>query len=162
MKTYLSTLLGVCIISAAVRVIAPDGAMKKYIDVLCSLCVIAVVISPISSLIADVGGIYGMLDIDDVYEDADYEEIYKGYILEMNTENASAVLGEELCRHLGVKEGSLTVALSVTKTEDTVSVNGATVTVGAGAVTADPDEIKAYVAERVGCECQIIYELKNE
>ena len=48
MREYLFALLAVCAVSSVIRVISPDGAMKKYIEMLCSVCVVCAVISPIS------------------------------------------------------------------------------------------------------------------
>ena len=75
MKEYLSALLVTCIISATVRIITPDGAVKKYIKTLCSLCVACVVITPI------IGGISSLYDIESrfselEYDTENYDEIY--------------------------------------------------------------------------------------
>lgn len=162
MRTYLSTLFGVCIISAVIRTISPEGAMKKYIEILCSICVLSAITAPAVSYISKLDSIDELFKFEWEYESADYDEIYNGYLLEANTAEACRVLEEELSALLGTDEGSIRISLAVSYSDGEVSVSSATVTLGAKAVAADPDQIKGYIAERVGCECQIVYDIKDE
>jgi len=156
MKEYLSALLVTCIISATVRIITPDGAVKKYIKTLCSLCVVCVVITPI------IGGISSLYDIESrfselEYDTENYDEIYKSYLLDKNVELAEQALAKQLAEHLGVVPNGLSVTLCTEQDGETVSVTEVRVTLGAATVMADPEQIKSFIAEHVGTECEIIY-----
>lgn len=162
MKEYLWTLFGVCATSAIVGAISPEGAMKKYISILCSLCVTVAVISPLISEISSLDDIGELLELDVGYDATDYEEIYNGYLLEQNLSLACETLEAELAERFSVENGELTVALEAVDVDGEISVSSATVYIGLGAVTVDPAEIKAYMLERTGCECEIIYNFKGE
>lgn len=162
MRTYLSTLLGVSVVSAVVRAISPEGAMKKYIEVFCSICVISALISPVAAYISELDGIEDILDFEVEYESSNYDEIYNEYLLDTNTADACRALENELSTLLGTDTESIKVSLDVSREGDEVSVNCVNVTLGVGAIAADPEQIKNYVQERVGCECQIIYDITDK
>ena len=106
MKEYLATLFGVCLLSAIVRAVTPESATKKYIEILCSLCVVAAIVLPIIKQISDYNGVDGLFEAID-YESYDYEEIYNSYIIDENIKMAQ----ETLARELENKFGADSVAL---------------------------------------------------
>lgn len=161
MRTYLSALFGVCLVSAIIKVISPEGATKKYIEMLCSLCVISAVIFPMGRQISEDYGI-GDLIPDIEYESESYDEIYNQYLLDQNIKNACEVLRTELCERLGTDSSEIEVKISTEDIDGEIKVRSVSVILGVGAITADPDEIKEYIYERTECECEIIYEIIGE
>lgn len=162
MKQYLLLVFGVCLVSGAIRVISPEGAMKKHIEMLCSLCLAAAVVIPLVSMISGMDG-EGMLDgILGGYETQDYEKIYGDYVVSGNMENVEAVMAEELAEMLDVNVGDITVGIILERQDDTCKVTNTYVILRAGAVACDPDIIKDHVYERLGIECEIIYSINDE
>ena len=160
-KAYLWSLTLVCIASAVVRVATGNSATKKYIDLLCSICVICAIIIPVIREIPSFDGekIEDLIDgITDEYTVSDYDEIYKSYLLEQNLKEAESVLQTELCQRLSLDRDSVKITLRADATSEGVTVSEAVVSLGKGAYSADPERIAEYVRERVGAECRIIYD----
>lgn len=165
MKEYVTVLFAVCAVSAVVRAVAPDGGMKKYVSALCMLCVCAAVVYPAAELISELCANADLSDIFGYVADGaeeEYGQIYSAYIAEKNVAAACDSLGTELCGLIGADENALEVKLYTELEDDALSVISADVTLGLGALDADPDVIKQYIAERVGCECRIIYKLTDK
>lgn len=51
---FVLSVLTVCVISGIVIGVSPEGAMKKYINYIISLCVLAAIITPIISIFSSV------------------------------------------------------------------------------------------------------------
>ncbi len=158
MKEYLGVLFGVCVVAAIVKVISPDNTTKKYIEMLCSLCVLCAVVAPIIQGAVSADGLEELFGEDGFEQNVSYEKIYDLYIIEGQVSAAEDVLAAELVEMLGEQSGALIVSLDVDTTEGTPTLTGASVLIGLSALDADPDVIKAYIMERVGVECQIIYD----
>lgn len=161
MRGYIFTLFGVCIVSAVVRTVSPDGAMKKHIELLCSLCVASAMIIPLVSLLysAKYDNIFD--GIFDGCQTENYEEIYNSYLIEGNVSAVESAMSEELCDRLSVG-GDVEVDVAVERLEEGYRVSGARVILGARAVAADPKIIRQYIYERLSCECEIIYNIFDE
>ena len=161
MKTYLLTLFGVCVVSAVIRVISPEGSTKKYIELLCSVCVIAAVAMPAVKAITG----FSDYDFDISLEEnnkQNYDEIYNGNLLYESRAAAEELMKNELAALLSVSPESLRVRLGVSQGTDGAAIDSVTVYISAGAITADPAIIKKYVGEITTSECQITYEVFDE
>ncbi len=162
MKSYLLTLFGVCLVSVIVRVISPEGVTKKYIEMICSVCVIAAVAMPVVKAIIGFDGDNIGIGLGNEYEEQNYGEIYNSNLLNENRLAAEEMLKNELVGLLSVSSDSLRVSLRVSQNADGVVIDSATVYIGGGAVAADPQRIKDYIGQRLSVECQIIYEIFDE
>lgn len=162
MKSYLLTLFGVCLVSVIVRIISPEGATKKYIEMICSVCVIAAVAMPVVKAITGFDGDNIDIGLGGEYEEQDYGEIYNSNLLNENRLAAEELLKNELTGLLSVSSDSLRVSLRVSQSADGAVIDSATVYIGGGAVASDPQRIKDYIGERLSVECQIIYEIFDE
>ena len=161
MKEYLATLFGVCLLSAIVRAITPESATKKYIEILCSLCVVAAIVLPIIKQISDYNGVDGLFEEID-YESYDYEEIYNSYIMDENIKMAQETLACELENKFGTDSGSIGVRLITEIIDGEIKTRLVKVILSAKAIAISPQEIENYIAQRLNCECQIIYDSIDE
>lgn len=162
MKEYLSALLGVCVISAVVKAVASDGAMKKYVEMLCTLCVLAVLIMPVSDIISSSYGFDGLLEKTE-FEGENYEDVYNEYISEKEIDRAEKLLTAELAEYLEIDAEALRVKLEVSYGENgETDVEKAKVYLGMQAVGISPEAVTEYLYGRIGAECQIIYGITDE
>lgn len=162
MKEYLLAIFGVCIIGTAVKSLAPDGAIKKYIEMLCTLCAVAVIIAPASSIISASYGLDGLIDKMKT-ENEDYNVIYKEYLEEKEIDRAEKLLCAELAEYLELSTEAIAVKIEVSDSdEDTVNIESVNVYLGAQAISASPEIIREYIYNRTEAECQIIYGLIDE
>ena len=161
MKQYLVALLGVCTVASVVRGLALEGSVKKYLEMLCAVCVIGAVAVPMVTLMAELGGIGELFSPDEMADELDYDEIYNEYLVEGNLRASEALLEGELCRHFERELGSIGVGLFCETSNEGISLTGVRITLTNGALSVDPQELKDYVLERLGLECEIVYELLN-
>ena len=165
MRQYFMLVLGVCLTAGVIRVIAPEGGMKKHVEMVCSLCLAAAVAVPLVSAVLgfDESTVDGIADgIFGEYETQDLEAIYNSYIVEKNTEAVEDALAEELCKELCADRGDLSVKVAVSLENGECRVEGVCVILEMSGVLFDPDIIKNTVFDRLGVECEIIYNIFDE
>lgn len=162
MRSYFLTLFGVALTAALVNVISPEGVMKKHIELICSICVIAAVAVPVIKGIISVD--IGNIDIalEEEFETDNYDEIYNQNLLYTNKTAAEQVLKNELARTLDVNADGVGVSLEISQDGENTRIESVKVFIAPEAVSADPQGIKKYVAERLSVECEIIYNLFDE
>ena len=158
MKEYLTSLLYVCIAAAVARAVALEGALKKYVEIICSVCVIAAVVSPAVFALVDEGGFESIFGGGEQWQTESYEEIFKEYLQSGSIGVSEQLLSEELCNYFKADAGDIEVRLTCNSDGNTVDVVGAVAVLRGEAIATDPQRIKDYVAQRLGVECEIIYE----
>lgn len=159
-RAYLWSLTLVCVASAVVRAASGNDATKKYIDLLCSLCVICAIVIPVAREFSelDADGI-GEFFEEDVFEygQEDYGEIYNSYLHEGSVTLAEETLENGLLNALELGAGDIKVTLLTDTSGETPRVCEAVATLYGKAYAADPELIKSYIEEQTGAECRIIY-----
>lgn len=144
--------------------LVPEGSgagSKKYMSLVCGLCVLCVTIAPLSELVADVSSIGdGLLDgIESPLPDGeDYSQIYGDSLIGAGEVNMSSGLKALLSRDLGIDETDIDVSVKLREGEDKYLPDKVTVFLYGKAVLCDPHEIIEYVNGLLGCECQVIYQ----
>lgn len=164
-RGYLWSLTLVCIASAVVRASAGNNASKKYIDILCSLCVICAIVIPVAQEFSsiDADGISDFLEEDPFeYGQEDYGEIYNSYLREESIRSAEEALENGLLDTLGLSEGDVRIKLITDTSGEALSVCEVIATLGHGAYNTDPVLIKDYLEEQTKAKCRIIYENVDE
>ncbi len=156
MESYIKVIFTVCVTAAIIKMAAPESSLTKYLQMLCSLCAIAVIAVPIYQLASDTDAIMSLVDNFEV-ETENYEEIYKSYLVNGELENAERVLSEELCSALGADKASLYVHLNAEYSAGETELISADVLIYPSGITVSPEQIRSYIKERLSVECRIIY-----
>ncbi len=156
MEAYIRVIFTVCVTAAVIRALAPESSLTKYLQMLCSLCAVAVIALPVYQLLTSTDAVSQLLEGIEVQTE-DYEEIYNDFLVNGELENAERVFSEELCRAVSAERGTLFVRLDASYSEGEMQIVGADVLIYSGALTVPPNEIKAYIAQRLALECRIIY-----
>ncbi len=157
MKEYLSVLVCVCAASGLVRAVSPEGTGKKYIEMICSLCVIIAISVPL------VSGIFGLADMNERLDaeggqlTENYGEIYNSFLREGEISAAEKSLGEGLAAYVGAQQDTLRVKIEYEQNEGKTLLTGAKVYILPKAISASPEKIKEYIKNALGVECEIIY-----
>ena len=159
MKEYFIALFLVSCVAAIVKAVGNDGATKKYIEMICALCVISAVIIPILGVNADMSDIISFFD-EIVGVEQNYDEIYNKYLLEEGVSAAEDRMSADVCQRLSVGEEAIKLRLVLA--EDGSCVVGAKAYITNAALAADPSEVRGYVREVLGIECEIIYDIFDE
>ena len=159
MKEYVGLLFCVCIAAAIVKAMVSENATKKYIEMICALCVICVISQPIIGYITETDGLSPMFD-DKKEISENYDEIYNSYLMEQGLRAAEDHVSERVCESLETKVGAIRILL--TTDEESGELISATAVVGIHAVDIPPEKIRETVRESLGVECEIVYELFDE
>jgi hypothetical protein len=159
MKEYLIALFCVCCAAAVVKAISPEGATKKHIELICSVCIISAMALPLSNVISGITDIKSLFGDNEALVD-NYDEIYKSHLLNEGIKSAEDAISRDVCKSVDVPDGAIKIRLYLNENGEEVS--SATAIVGKDAVTADPKLIKDYVKSTLGAECEIVYDFNDE
>ncbi len=157
MKEYIFTLFGVCIISGLVRVLAPEGASSKYLEIICSLCVICVLFAPLAGSLSEFGGIEYFFDENEYENSTNYDEIYNQFITEGQLSELEGMLEKDICEKLSLQENSIAIILDAASEGQKIELVGATAVISAKALSVPPDDVREYIGATLGVDCVIVY-----
>ena len=159
MKNFVITLLSVAFLNGAIGMISPDGDIKKYVRLTGALCILAAIVSPLYFAINS-----GELDFDGDFldralEETVYESQYESALLDAGEKSLADAVKDLLCSELGMNEKSFGVKVRVVDDEGEYRIENVEVALYSSAVSTDPRDISAFVREKTGGECTVIYEL---
>ena len=157
-------LIGTSLVISFSAMLAPDdktsGGTYAYVKFIASLCVLCVVISPLSSFVRNIASGELIEDVfyktEDVYGE-EYEGVYDKTLMAAGGESVAAGLSSLLCRELGVNADELSVYVELYEGEGEYLVKAVTVTLKKSAVLCDPQRIREIIEELCGCVCEIVY-----
>ena len=164
MREYVITFVCVALACGLIQMLVPQGdggGIKKYMSLVCGLCVLCVTISPISRIVSDMSSLGEELfdGISTPYPDKDdYSQIYDDSLIEAGEVNMSSGLKALISRDLGVDESDIDVSVKLREGEDKYLPEKVTVFLYGKAVLCDPHKVIEYVNALLGCECQVIYQ----
>ena len=149
MGEYLYSLALVAVLVALVCTLVPESAMQ-HAKLLCSLCVIALLISPVMSLVQAVGN--GTWEIPEAWQEGEGEEQdYAQFSDALVVGQLQVLLERE--QGLSPKECRILVQWG----EDG-GVCEVTLLLSGKEIWRDPDPIIAYVEELLDCTCKVVLE----
>ena len=145
------------LINGAIGMISPDGELKKYVRLVGALCILLAMVAPIyESAVSDKFAINDLFtDIEQKEEQ--YGDVYKEYLVSGSRKEAEDTLGAFVVKKFRLEDDDIALSVGLVKNGDRYEVDGLKIYVKGSAVLIDPREIKAYLGELTGCECEIIY-----
>ncbi len=149
MGGYLYSLALAAVLVALVCTLVPEGAVQ-HAKLLCSLCVIALLVSPVMSLVQAVG--QGAWEIPEAWQEGEGEEQdYAQFSDALVVGQLQVLLERE--QGLPPKECRVLVEWG----EDG-GVKAVTLLLSGKAIWRDPDPIIAYVEGLLDCKCKVVLE----
>lgn len=149
MGEYLYSLALVAVLVALVCTLVPESAVQ-HAKLLCSLCVIALLVSPVMSLVQAVG--QGAWEIPEAWQEGEGEEQdYAQFSDALVVGQLQVLLERE--QGLSPKECRVLVEWG----EDG-GVKAVTLLLSGKAIWRDPDPIIAYVEGLLDCTCKVVLE----
>ena len=149
MGEYLYSLALVAVLVALVCTLVPESAMQ-HAKLLCSLCVIALLVSPVMSLVQAVGN--GTWEIPEAWQEGEGEEQnYEQFSDALVVGQLQVLLERE--QGLSPKECRILVQWG----EDG-GVREVTLLLSGKAIWRDPDPLCTYVEELLDCTCKVVLE----
>lgn len=157
MKEYVFLLLGAVIISGAVNMLAPDGAVKPYVALLVSICLLSAALGPIGELIAHVQDAE-LIRIPTQNTDIDYEKVYREALVAGNEASFCELLKVKMIRELHIDAQSFGLLADIELSDGEYVLKKLTVILRGSGITQDPERLREYTRSLFGLECEIIYE----
>ncbi len=157
MGSFILTLCAVALINGAVSMISPEGDMKKYVRLVGALCMLLAIISPVYTAAVD-----GEIDLSVLFSgiesEENYEEMYGNSLTEGSLSMAEDALKSEISDNFGISSELFDVSVAFSETNEKKEISEVTVFLHSSAVLTDPRDICAYVNDRAGCNCTVIYD----
>ena len=163
MKEYVIVLIGSVLVCSLAVMLTPEGekGIGQYVKLAAGLCVLCVLISPLTSFISSLSAI---IDQNRFFEDGEnelegFDKIYNESLLDASSEEIAKGLESMLCREFGFKNDKIDVYVELCEGEDGYLPKCVTVMLWQSAETlfADPHKIIEYVNSLLDCRCEIIY-----
>ena len=141
---FVLSVMTVCVIAGVATGLSPEGAMKRYIKYIVSLCVLAAIMTPVicvfSSLPSYGEAIPELFGGGEAARD-DAEE----KLIETQKKAVEQSIKNVISERFGIDSGSITVEITIDATnKSAIEIRGINITVGA---KCRAEEIRAYIDE---------------
>jgi hypothetical protein len=160
MEAYLITLIGISMLVSVVGMVTPLKE-KKYTRLVCTLCLLCVILKPLPEILDS--ELFSLFSLDGLSEEngsgeeSFYNDIYNNTLRQASAQRISEGLEAMMIKDLGLPAGEFEVRVEIDDSEGYVKVNKTSVLIKEGAVARDPKRIVAYLEEMLGCKCEIVY-----
>lgn len=158
MGEYLMSVIGAALIGGVVTAALPDsgggGALKKYVGLIASLCVLCIIIAPAMNALGAVsdffdGGLDGWLE----EHEQDYEDKYYGYLASYGRDNAEEGIRDLICEEFSIEPENCHVSAEVSENDGKLRLDRIRVILSGSAIFKNPYEIEGYLGDLFECEC---------
>lgn len=157
MKEYVMTLVGVSLITGIVGMLCPK-IHQKYLRLLCGFCVIAAMVAPLPSYLAEAdASLLGIYDENGNEKETVYEEIYQETLLNADADRIEYYVKTLLISEFSVESDRISVSVELSQEENTVAIKNIMVALSGSAVLEDPHQITYYLESMLHCPCEIVY-----
>lgn len=163
MKEYVIVLIGSVLVCSFAVMLAPENekGVVQYVKFAAGLCVLCVLISPLTSFISSLS----VLIDQNRFFDSDgselegFDKIYNESLLDASGEEISKGVENMLCREFGLKNDKIDIYVELCEGEDGYLPENVTVILWQSSETlfVDPHKIIEYINELLDCRCEIIY-----
>ena len=154
-KGYVISVIAVSVVGAMVSALAPEGeggGLAKNLRLACGAVMIAACISPMSELIAFLGG----LDLDGIVVETEraeeYEEIFYDGVIQSEKEGVEDGIIDLLESRFGIDKSECRVDAALSSSADGTRINKVFITLYGSAIWSDTGAIETYFYQLLGCE----------
>lgn len=143
MSEYFAMLVGVCAVAAIAASISPGGRIGKYIDLLLSLLILLVLLSPLGNLSEELPDLE-LPDAEIVYPEA--SPVW---------EATEVALAEAICAEFDLARGWVLVSVKGEMAGETASLEKIEVTLSSSAKE-KAEAVAQYIRQNVRGECEVV------
>ena len=162
MNGYIYSIVCIAAAGGIVSIISPSSGIKKHLKLVCALCLLCVMIAPISNFISgmrdffesDSSEFFGTSDIESELRDK-YESIYDKYLEGGYGDSVGEAVKAILYEEKGVAKENCRVSVQFADNDGDGAREPSKITVilSGKDVFRDPEDIKELVSEIFECEC---------
>ena len=163
MKEYVITLISVSIICGIVQTLAPESTgdgLRKYVKLASTLCLLCIIIAPVSSLMREVsenGSALGEGWFDGEEMAEKYEEVYKESIVKYSAAELEDICENEVVKRFGIDRNIFDISVFAVSENEYLNVDRVILSLYKTTDQNDPRDIAEYLSSLLECECEIIY-----
>ena len=159
MEEYLLSLISISVLCGIVSILTPNGDSGKYISFLCGICVLCVMLGPITSVLDESKELAEIIE-DSIYDTDEeyYDAIFKEYLKDGSEEEISSFLKSKMSEELNIDPKKFGVSVFLEERQNNFCVQKAVVTIFSSGIALDAKEMSEYLTELLGCSCVIVYE----
>ena len=164
MREYGSALLCVCLLGTLVRMLSPEGDVKRYVGLVAAFCVILAVAKPIGAAVGEEGG-FLLLTKWSEWETSDeknYAEIYDHALLDTGGSIAEEHVKSLILKEYMINEEDVTVLGKFALKNEIYQLEEVVLYLHKSTVSIDPRELTDFVSRQCGCPCYAVYEFNDE
>lgn len=164
MEEYGGTLLCVCLLGSVVRMLSPEGDMKRYVGLVTAFCVLLAIANPLTAQMGD-DGFRFFREMWEEWEEAEtvnYDEIYDQSLMNAGGALAENQIKNSILKEFSLTEEDLTVRGSFAMKNGIGEVRQITLYLHKSTLPPDPRELWEYVTQRYSCPCEILYDIDGE
>ena len=163
MREYIVVLIGSVLICSFAVMLTPESekGISKYVKLAAGLCMLCILISPLSSFSS---ALTEIIELNDFFQGSEnelteLERIYNESLLDAGEEEIAKGLKSMLCSKFGFKSDKIDVYIELCESENGYLPECVTVVLWQSSETlfADPHKIIEYVNGLLDCRCEIIY-----
>lgn len=160
MTEYFLGLIVFAFVGAVIFSLAPQGASKGYVRLLCGLCSVGCIAFPVFELIADGGE--NFFEISELFETKEITsensvEIYNDALNFATVKNAEASLKSDIIKELSAKYEDVDVKIELNDNSDEIYIKRIVVYIYPSGYASDPKKIKKLCQNKLGMSCDIVY-----
>ena len=164
MREYGGTLLCVCLFGTLVRMLSPEGDMKRYVGLVAAFCVILTVAKPLASPSED-GGIHAFFEqwmSRETESLENYAEIYDHTLLDTSGRLIGDHIKSLILQEFSLEEESITAKGEIALKNGTHRLDRVILYLHKSTLSADPRDLTDFVSQRFDCPCVAIYDINDE
>ena len=159
MREYLNALVCVVLFGGLVRMVAPEGALQKYLRLTVALCLVSAITQPLlGSLLQEGGFSFSELLFSSESETVNYDEIYNQSLQNGSKAQAIEIIKAKIYQELSLSEETAEVGASFLSENGILTLEEVQVTLEGKGVLCDPRDIVSLVNSEWGCPCVVLYE----
>ena len=146
-------------VGGIVLIVSPEGirsGIKKHMRLICSLCMLCIMISPIGEILSGINDIGNKVNFGDGEQlHGIYESIYESRNEEGYNDSIGKAVKAELSEKMSIldKECRVMVEFSDADQDGFREPRKITVILSGSSVFKNPRQVEDYVSEKFGCEC---------
>lgn len=150
MRELISSLAVLAVVCTAVLAVCPEGELKKYIKLCCSLCAVSVFVSSLPGAVMISG--FGA----DEYKVEDLSDQAVRMVIDRTLSNVEEAVYEAAEGKYGIKRSDLTVVASADASDLTnVKLDGIKCELYGLQNSVYVNSLENYIADRFGCYCEV-------
>lgn len=156
MTEYLMMLLGASLIVAAVTILAPDGGLSRSMRLLTSLFLVAILLSPLLTVIERLSEYSNgeiLLPWEEEASPSPFEDQLQGTLDSASKQYFTEALTRHLENEFSMKTGNVRCEVLWTETDNGILPSKITVLLSGQGIWKDTAAIEKHVQTLLGCSC---------